>query len=384
MNKTGLNFVYTEKSFHEADSDYWQQVESELKPDFPNVHFKEFSIDSDERFDSIIICSLEEALGDESLSSPRGVIITFKESIEPTEIEKVRAIYGKGLLGFIDSGKPALLHNPWFKRIVLESKVLGTGAQQGLGQVHLGKVLEQSLMELQRVKKLHEKVVPLRQEKVKSVNLFSKFAAGYSSGGEFFDIKKTDTQMLIIVTHAQSYVASSIILSHFEKLQQSKFYNREILEDFLEDLVNECRELDLIDRDEPESLQLDMILLDLKTYHYEGYHFGKGAYFSNGHKLSNENERALNENFFEEAHYEGSLERGQKLIFVSPGVLQNFEVKGEKGLLTKIIKEQFDNGPREVLNEIFFQLKKNTEEDFLKYDASVIYLEVDPNAFMQV
>jgi hypothetical protein len=337
-----------------------------------------------EEHESILIATKEEVLGESEFKSPRGAIITFRGEISEKDVEQCKSIFGKNLLGFIDLTKPALLHVPWFKRIVFESKILGTGAEVGAGQVNLGKILEQSLLELQRVKKIHERVVPLRHEKIKGINLYSKFAAGYSSGGEFFDIKKDDNQIILIVTHAKSYVASSIVLNHFEEFQKVTHVDREKMEEFLEDLIDECRELELIDRDSPETLQLDLLRLDLRTFHYEGYHFGQGAYFSNGQKLSNENERALNENFFEEAHYEGKLERGEKLIFASPGALLNFEARGEKGLLSKVIKEQFDNGPREVLNEVFFQLKKNNDEDFLKFDASLIYLEVDAHAFIQV
>lgn len=384
MEKTnGLSFSYSPKSFGDSQKDYWNAVNHLLKMEFSNINFYQLKKLSEEHV-GILIVSIEEVLGEETFLSPRGAIITFDGEISEKQIEFCRSIFNKSLLGFIDTSKPALLHVPWFKRIVFESQVLGTGAEVGAAQIHLGKILEQSLIELQRVKKLHENVVPLRHEKIKGINLYSKFAAGFSSGGEFFDIKKDDQQIIIIVTHSKSYVASSIALNHFEDFQKVKNANKELIEDFLENLIDECRDLDLIDRDTPETLQLDILRLDLRTFEYEGFHFGHGSYFSNGRKLSNENQRALNENFFEEAHYSGQLERGEKLIYASPGVLQNFDSRGEKGLLNKIILEQFDNGPREVLNEIFFQLKKNNEEDFLKFDASVIYLEVDANAFIQV
>lgn len=381
MDKSpGLSFAFSPNS---SPKGYWDGIDHILKAEFPAVSF--YGLNSlDEVHESILILSLNEVLSESQFTSPRGVIITFDGEVTEKQIEQCRSIFSKNLLGFIDIGRPPLLHAPWFKRIVLESKILGTGAEVGAGQVHLGKILEQSLIELQRVKKIHERVVPVRHEKIKSVHLYSKFAAGYSSGGEFFDIKKDEHQLIVIVTHAKSYVASSIVLNHFEEFQKLKNVTRETIEDFLENLIDECRELDLIDRDEPETLQLDLLRLDLRTFEYEGYHFGHGAYFSNGQKLSNENERALNENFFEEAHYEGSLQRGEKLIYASPGVLLNFDLRTEKELLNKIVREQIQNGPREVLNEIFFQLKKNNEEDFLKYDASVIYLEVDANAFIQV
>jgi len=279
---------------------------------------------------------------------------------------------------------PSAMHRPLFRRILLESKILGTGGGPGEGQAHLGKVLEQSLLELQRVKKLHEKVVPLRQEQIKGISLYSKFAAGFSSGGEFFDIKKTNNEVAIIVTCAQSYVASSIVLGHFENFQKKGDLSKEGFEYFLEELIDECRELELIERDNYELLQLDLIRLNLKTFEFEGFHFGNGRYFSNGKRILGENNLALNENSFEKAYYQGVLERGEKLVFASPGTLQNFKSNDEVELVDKLILEQFDNGARELLNEVFFQLKKNNEEDFLKYDASVIYLEVDSNAFIQV
>lgn len=377
-----LIFSYSPGSLFGKEESYLSSIQSALDEDVSSLSFEGLEKIQDDH-QNILTASIEEVLGEDQFSSPRGIIVTFNGAISEEQISKVKSIFSTKLLGFMDISQPAMIHIPLFRRLIFENKVLGTDSSDD-DQVHLGKILEQSLIELQRVKKLHEKVVPLRHEKIKSINLFSKFAAGYSSGGEFFDIKKDDKQLVILVTHAQSYVASSIVLSHFEQFQKMRDINKEKIEDFLENLIDECRELDLIDRDTPEALQLDILRLDLRTFEYEGYHFGNGAYFSNGVKLSNENKRALNENFFEEAHYQGVLERGQKLIYASPGVLQNFDDKDEKKLLEKVVEQQYSNGPREILNEIFFQLKKNNDEDFLKYDSSVIYLEVDPNAFIQV
>lgn len=382
--KKGSNLVlsFTPGALYKKDSAYLDLIKVSLEEEKSSLEFSPLS-NLGEGHDNILIASIEEILGEDSFSSPRGIIVSFNGKIDEKNADKVKKIFSKKLLGFLDVSQPGMIHVPLFRRLIFENKVLGNGDGED-GQAHLGKILEQSLIELQRVKKLHEKVVPLRHEKIKNINLYSKFAAGYSSGGEFFDIKKDEKQVIVLVTHAQSYVASSIVLSHFEQFQKLKDINREKIEDFLENLIDECRELDLIDRYTPEALQLDIIRLDLRTFEFEGYHFGNGAYFSNGVKLSNENKRALNENFFEEAHYEGILERGQKLIYASPGVIQNFNSKNENGLLEKVVEQQYSNGPREILSEIFFQLKKNTDEDFLKFDSSVIYLEVDAHAFIQV
>jgi hypothetical protein len=379
----GLSFVFSQASFFEKGESYWKSCFSPLMADFPNFTFSLLDGIRD-RHESMVIASVDELLGESEIYTPRGVVVAFSGELEESKIETIQKIYGKGLLGFVDVAMPSALHTPFFKRVLLECKILGTGGGPGEGQAHLGKVLEQSLLELQRVKKLHEKVVPLRQEQIKGISLYSKFAAGFSSGGEFFDIKKTNDEVAIIVTCAQSYVASSIVLGHFENFQKRGDLSKAGFEYFLEELIDECRELELIERDNYELLQLDLIRLNLKTFKFEGFHFGNGRYFSNGKRILSENSLPLNENSFEKAYYEGLLERGEKLVFASPGTLQNFQDNNEPDLVDKLILEQFDNGARELLNEVFFQLKKNNEEDFLKYDASVIYLEVDANAFIQV
>lgn len=382
-NSHKLSFAFSPHSSFGRGEEYWKKAILALEMEYPNLEVLPLEKLSDSH-QSVLIASCSEVLGTESFSSPRGMIITFDGTIQEEDIDKCKKIFGKSLLGFVDASQPASLHIPWFKRILLEEKILGTGGGTGEGQVHLGKILEQSLLELQRVKKLHEKVVPLRQEKIKGMSLFSKFAAGFSSGGEFFDIKRDDRQLVILVTCAQSYVASSIILSHFENFQKRKNINKQVIEDFLEELIDECRELGLIDRDNFEAIQLDVIRLDLRTFVFEGFHFGNSRYFSNGKVILESNELPLNENSFEKAYYKGALERGEKLVFASPGVIQNFIAKEEPEVLSKIISQQFENGPKELLNEIFFQLKKQSDEDFLKFDASVLYLEVDSHAFMQV
>jgi hypothetical protein len=384
MNITqALSFVFTKASFFSRSENYWINCLTPLEEDFPTLKVSVLEGLRD-RHESIVIASSKELLGEDDIYVPRGVVASFDSSLSEEEIDKIQKIYGKSLLGFVDTSKPEALHRPLFKRILLECKILGTGGGPGEGQAHLGKVLEQNLLELQRVKKLHEKVVPLRQEQIKGISLYSKFAAGFSSGGEFFDIKKTNSEVAIIVTCAQSYVASSIVLGHFENFQKRGDLSKAGFELFLEELIDECRELELIERDNYELLQLDLLRLNLKTFQFEGFHFGNGCYYSNGKKILGENKLALNENSFEKAYYSGLLERGEKLVFASPGTIQNFAATNEAGLVDKLIVEQFDNGARELLNEVFFQLKKNNEEDFLKFDASVIYLEVDSNAFIQV
>ncbi len=379
-----LSFVFSKCSYFTRDGSYWDSGLNSLKKDFPKFDYSELE-HTCAQHDAIIIVSANELLKkDTEIYTPKGVVVSFYENLSEESIEIIQKIYGKDLLGFVDVSMPALLHTPLFRRILLESKILGTGAGTGEGHAHLGEILKQNLLELQRVKKIHEKLVPIREEKIKGISLYSKFAAGLSSGGEFFDIKKNRNEVAIIVSCTKSYVTSSIVLGHFENFQKKGDLSKAGFEYFLEELIEECRELELIDRDEHEQLQLDLITLNLKTFKFEGFHFGNGRYFSNGKRILSENKLALNENSFEDAYYEGYLKRGERLVFASPGTLQNFRANDERDPVDRLILEQFDNGARELLNEVFFQLKKNNEEEFLQHDASLIYLEVDANAFIQI
>ena len=59
--------------------------------------------------------------------------------------------------------------------------------------------------DLKSIKNLHKKLIPLRKEKIKGILISSKFLAGMASGGEFFDIKKEEGQLVVYLTSANSY-----------------------------------------------------------------------------------------------------------------------------------------------------------------------------------
>ncbi len=359
------------------------ELDSELKHIFETHKWKATygSYHTDASAKGIVFCLKNEVEELYRSSLATGVIVLYSSTDLDNDVEDLDDKYGEYIKGYLDETKIKTFAPRLIKSIIQDELLQSTVENT---QEHLGKVLEQSLLELQRVKKLHEKVVPIRQEKIKSVTLYSKFAAGFSSGGEFFDLKKSDKEIVIMLTSTKSYVASSVVLGHFEEFQKNGDSSKAGIEDFLEELIDECRSLELISREDYKLLQLDIIRLDLRTYEYEGFHFGKGCYYSDGVKKIASNKLPINENSFEESYFHGVLRRGQKLIYVSPGAFQNYEEKQQEDKIETVILEQFKNGAREILNEAFFQLKKDNEEDFLKYDASIIYLEVDPNAFIQV
>lgn len=287
--------------------------------------------------------------------------------------------------GVIDVSKNIKVYYPMLKSILRKNKALGMAF--GIGNIgeNLTRALTSSFNELSRIKKLHERLVPMRSEKIKGLEITSKFAAGLSSGGEFFDIFKNDSSAVLLLSSAKSYVSSSVVLTHFEKFSEQKDFSKNSFEEFLEEIINECRELELIKRDEPELLQLALIHFDLKKLVYTGYMFGNFSVLSLDSGLIHAaNQYPLNENFVEKSFISGALKRSDKLAIVSPGVKMNLE----KGIEGKSVDEyclgELKSTPKVFLNEVFFQLKKGLSGEFLNHDSSILHIEVDQNAIIEV
>jgi len=282
--------------------------------------------------------------------------------------------------GLIDMSKPIEFHLPVlsasFKKIFEDKVDLGEVSQQ------MNKIVGRSLAELQRLKRLHEKIVPMRQEKFKGLNIVSKFGAGESSGGEFFDIVKGDKQFLVLVTSSSSYVVSSMVLTHFEYFRDKDSFSNEEMEKFLTDLSLDIRDRGFDEQDD-RVVEIFLMRIDLNSLQIEGHQFGEFELKSLKGVHTKSNELPLDDMFFEKSHFVSRLDRGEKLLILSPGVLRNFQSRKEE-LSTSFYTDLFEQAPNQMINEIFFQMKKEVKGDFLNHDATVIYLEVNPNVIVQV
>lgn len=291
---------------------------------------------------------------------------------------------GKKLNGFIDTSRDIQFYYPLIRSSLQQGRTLMEMinlSETGMKMTH---VMSMALGELSRVKKLHERLVPLRNEIFKGLKVYSKFAAGEGSGGEFFDLFASDQHVNFILSSATSYVASSVILSHFEDLRKIEHINRKAQESFLEDLTNELREMQLIDRDRPEMLELAVGQIDLRSMQISGFFFGRNVITSAQEQILNENSYPLNENFYEKSYFETKLHRGERYILFSPGIKKNTEAKIANLSYKEFLKGNSKETTKNLINEIFFQLKKSDRREFLKYDATIICFEVDPNVIVQV
>lgn len=260
---------------------------------------------------------------------------------------------------------------PWLNTLGTLSKKLTTDK--------MNRLYELTSSKLERIKKIHEKVVPLRIERSKNLVVLSKYAAGTSRGGDFYDLTMESGKLTLLMCTTSSYITSTVITSHFLKIQEVE-PSKDTYEDLLEDLINECRDLELIKRDQPDMLELMLLSIDLKKLSYFGYQFGRFQCLStNGMNNYEMNEFPLNENYVEECAIEGKLLPGEKLCLLSPGIFKNLgrPFDGADSMNSTTSKD--------YLNNIFFNLKKsNNFEDFLIYDSTAAIIEVSPNVLVQI
>ncbi|MBK24195.1 MAG: hypothetical protein CME70_09365 [Halobacteriovorax sp.] len=289
----------------------------------------------------------------------------------------------RNLISPIDTTRDHRFHIPLLRNASPSSQDENRKELLGVGE-NLNKMIEFSMAELQRVKRLHEQVVPMKNDNFKGVKILSKFAAGEGAGGEFFDIVKGEQEVLLLLTNTTSYVASSIILSHFEKLRAYSEFGEKRLTDFILGLSGELKDLGLLDMNDTEALQLLVVKIDLNKMKFKGFQFGKTELISSkGHVLGT-NDFPLNKEFLSQSEFGFDLERGERLVISSPGVRKNCGGFMDEKKYEDFVRERLPLGARDLLNEVYFQLKKKRDSDFLKFDASVIYIEVDKNVIVEV
>ena len=104
---------------------------------------------------------------------------------------------------------------------------------------------------------------------------------------------------------------------------------------------------------------------------------------SKGHTLGI-NDFLIGKGFLDQAAFKFDLERGERLVISSPGIRKNCGGFFGDQKYEDFVSERIPLGARELLNDVYFELKRNQDSDFLKFDASVIYIEVDKNVIIEV
>lgn len=291
------------------------------------------------------------------------VLVGDNESLQSTEVKTLCEI-DRFLKGVINTSQDMEMNRPWFN-LLINPQVSGIDQEdlEGVGD-NLERVLSTALNELKRLKEVHEKLVPVREEKFKGLNAISKFGAGESSGGEFFDILSNDNEVLLLLARSRSYLVSSMIMSGFDELRSSSKFTDELIESYLSKVQSDVDTSKV--KDDKRELDILFLRVDLKTMKARTWKSGGSVLLNNASVVTEK---------------EFSIERGAKLMILSSGLIENRP--GHKELVSKAV-EKSSKSSRDILDEVFYTLKKEKSAMFFSHDATMIVFEVDKNAILQI
>lgn len=375
-----IKFLYTLACHKLIKNQYLNSLQLCIDKEKLNIELFSYEKSISKALD-VIFLDKEEALESFKLFNSHMVVILFKDEMSSFEVNELKKYFSYNLLGFIDTSEQIEKYIPLFKNAI-SHLVMKANVGDSINVRMVEALYNESLSELERIKKMHSRLVPMRMENFKNFSLVSKFASGLSSGGEFFDLHETSQEVVIVLGSFQSYLATSVIVRSFEEIKKLNKVTEKSLLSFLENFTNDCRDINLIDRDNYETLQLDIIHIDKRSLFVSGHHFGGSRLFINGQEFLGKNRLCLNENNYERSCFNFLLNRNDKIGYFSSGSVKNFE--SDSYVIEELLVKYGNISIKELVNEFMFQLKEKGLERFLKYDTSLIFLEVNSNAIITV
>ena len=295
------------------------------------------------------------------------------------DFKKFEVLFEKNkllLAGFIDIQiSPTIslsLVNNAYKYLSLKLK---TKEFINLGR-DLNELATKTMEETNKLKEIHQQIVPIRKFEGKGVNIFSKFAAGTSAGGEFFDFSINDNMITILLTSTSSYILTSYFLTYMSILKHAQGHNE--LKKFIEEVSSEVKSLGI----NLEGASLLFVVIDVSKMSIKGWNFGGSSIHSTRNFYKDQNTFPIDWNFSDKAFFEYQLERQEKLYFISEGMRKNTQMSNIS--IEQLIIPKQDITMEEEFNEVFYQLKKNRSQKFLDHDATMVILEVLENAIFSI
>lgn len=234
--------------------------------------------------------------------------------------------------------------------------------------VELDQVLQNAELEMVKAKKIHETLVPRRQEDIKGVVFTNKYAAGDGGGGEFYDLHQTPSKIYQIMLTSQSYLVSSALLGLLGQHKEKDFKPEAFLQDALAEIetINSAKK-------KKSSADLMLLELDLNTLQLKSYTSSKAELYS---QQSGSLTLAKGQSY--------QLAKGEKVIVFSSGFISNWSEGRPDKNLPEFIKSQAGAATKELLSELFFQLKETKNDKFLSKDATVVMMEVNRHGIHKV
>lgn len=293
----------------------------------------------------------------------------------PKEIRHIKDFHhvADRIYGFIDLSQDDLYNMPIISNYLQHELSLDQGKIASLSN-DLSIILAQTMKELDRVKKIHHEVVPMREFKAKGIKSTLKFLSGEKPGGEFFDSKITENTQWFFYVRSHSYLVSSLLISEVERLK-----NESDISVQLPGFFKVLSDLQIQHKTEIECL---VSALDTKHLSMEVWNQSAGELYYDGNTVVRDQIKSVQPNLPKEKKIQ--LRPEGTLIFISSGLRQVFQTSITDTTLEAFIKEHYKNEDREFLNELFLKIKSKNIGMFLPYDALSCITHIDGNALFQI
>jgi len=240
----------------------------------------------------------------------------------------------------------------------------------------LNGVMQSVLGQLQRVKGLHEKVVPVRQENIRGLQVNSRFCAGTSSGGEFFDFFKVGSSIWLFSINASSYITIGSFLSLIDSWKQNSNLTKDHILQVLESQKGDFTGIG--------DMSFFFAKVDLGSYEVEAVNIGSHELIGKDKIIISRNDQSYPDNLIEVKEYKYKIERGEQLVLLSPGFFKNTSDMLGNNNYYQFIKSNWSEAS-DMIQELTFQSKKKYNDlDFMPFDQTILTLGVDKNAIAKI
>lgn len=304
------------------------------------------------------------------------LILVVDKTIDSVELRKFLSHHKMIKYLFNRDWEPEL-HVPVFVSFFSQEKSNETRQEFAVMAKKLNKLLTVGAEQTEKIKKIHKRLIKLRSETIRPFILTGRYAPGSSSGGEFYDIFKSEQELILLITSACTFQSSSAVMSFIseQKAARSGMGN---FQEFKSLIISSLQRIGKADA----LFEFFLIKIDLKNIQSEIYSQGNFVLIAN--RTINDKTKVI---VFDKNKSEINFQykRGDKIIILSPGVQKNFKEQtiAGKNYLNFIIS-QMDGQIKDLLNELFFQLKRISASDFSEYDATMVALEVEINAILKL
>lgn len=236
----------------------------------------------------------------------------------------------------------------------------------------IDRMREQVFSELTLSKKIYQRVVPVREDKLSSCKIASKFESGIKGGGEFFDWRELGGKVFLYLFSTSSYSLTASLSRYFVSFLENGKFNTSRLEHFEKTIQGVIADFKL---KKDVSADYLFLVLDSTSLQLEGRSSGNHSiYTSEGDFLSATIGTLINSH----------LSRGEVLVIQSSGFVESQnDLLGKKFQIEDISGMKEENS-RDFFDTKFKQLIDKTSDDFLPYDSTLIKIEVIKNGMFKV